>query len=49
MFATYLGIGLFVAALQLGVRAFFRSRGEDLDRRDEREQMIEMRSNQVGS
>lgn len=48
VFATYLGVGLFVAALQLGVRAVFHSRGEDLERRDERERAIEMRSNQVG-
>lgn len=48
VFMAYLGIGLFVAALQLGVRALFQSRGEDLERRDERDRMIELRSNQVG-
>jgi hypothetical protein len=48
VFATYLGTGLIVAALQLGLRAAFRSRGEDLEQRDEREQLIELRSNQIG-
>ncbi len=48
VFATYLGIGLFVAALQLAVRAIFHSRGEDPELRDEREQMIEQRSRQIG-
>ena len=48
VFATYLGTGLFVAAAQLVVWAVFRSRGEDPERRDEREQLIELRSNQIG-
>ena len=48
VFATYLGTGLFVAAAQLVIWAIFRSRGEDPERRDEREQLIELRSNQIG-
>lgn len=48
VFATYLGTGLFVAAAQLVIWAVFRSRGEDPERRDEREQLIELRSNQIG-
>jgi len=48
VFATYLGTGLFVAAVQLVIWAVFRSRGEDPALRDEREQIIELRSNQVG-
>lgn len=48
VFATYLGTGLFVAAVQLVIWAAFRSRGEDPEVRDEREQLIELRSNQVG-
>jgi hypothetical protein len=46
--ATYLGTGLFVAAVQLVIWALFRSRGEDPERRDEREQLIELRANQIG-
>lgn len=48
VFAAYLGTGLFVAAAQLVVWAVFRSRGEDPEQRDERERLIELRSNQIG-
>jgi hypothetical protein len=48
VFAIYLGTGLFVAAVQLVIWAVFRSRGEDPEQRDEREQLIELRSNQIG-
>ena len=47
VFATYLGIGLFAAAVQIGVYSFLHARGEDVEFRDERDQMIETRSNQV--
>lgn len=47
VFATYLGIGLFVAAVQIGVTWFLGARGEDAEFRDERDQMIEARANQV--
>jgi hypothetical protein len=47
VFATYLGVGLFVAAAQIGVTLFLSARGQDPEFRDERDQMIETRANQV--
>lgn len=47
VFATYLGVGLFVAAVQIGVTLFLSARGQDPEFRDERDQMIETRANQV--
>jgi hypothetical protein len=47
VFATYLGIGIFAAVVQIGLNGYFSARGEDVEFRDERDQMIETRANQV--
>lgn len=45
--AVYVGVGIFAALVQLGLQGYFGSRGEDAEFRDERDQMIETRANQV--
>lgn len=47
MLATYLGVGIFAAVIQIGLYSFLRARGEDVEFSDERDQMIETRSNQI--
>lgn len=47
MLATYLGVGIFAAVIQIGLYSLLRARGEDVEFSDERDQMIETRSNQI--
>jgi hypothetical protein len=47
LFAAYLGIGIFASIVQVALHAYFGARGEDVEFRDERDQMIESRANQV--
>lgn len=47
VFAAYLGVGIFAAIVQIGLRSYFSARGEDAEFSDERDQMIETRANQV--
>jgi hypothetical protein len=47
VFATYLGIGIFAAIVQIGLYSFLGARGVDVEFRDERDRMIETRANQV--
>ena len=47
VFAAYLGVGIFAAIVQAAVHGFFGARGVDVEFRDERDQMIETRANQV--
>lgn len=47
VFAAYLGVGIFAALVQVGLRSYFTARGEDAELFDERDQMIETRANQV--
>lgn len=45
---TYIGLLLLAAVVQLGVSGYLRTRGEDAEFSDERDQSIEIRANQVG-
>lgn len=47
LFAAYLGVGIFAAIVQICLHGYFSARGEDLEFRDERDQVIETRANQV--
>lgn len=47
MLTTYLGVGIFAAIIQIGLYSLLRARGEDVEFSDERDQMIETRSNQI--
>lgn len=47
VFMVYLGVAIFAAIVQVAVHGYFSARGEDLEFRDERDQMIETRANQV--
>ena len=44
---VYLGVGILAAIVQVAVHGYFSARGEDVEFRDERDQMIETRANQI--
>lgn len=46
LFAAYLAVGILAAIAQLTVRAYFNSKGEPIEFRDERDRMIEKQANQ---